>query len=433
MRIERRFLLWLGGLLICSSCGPEGVEEAALPAVCGDGIEHPSEGCDDGNMIPRDGCSPRCVPSGTHFECVTLLEGSWEDDVATLLPLPDGTFLAGGKLERGDDYSGWIGRFHESGEVSWFQEIAPEKPGDNGQILDIASDGQGGAWALSRRDVNQLFHLDEAGKIGAQVEIAAATDVYRVPHAIEVTPTSVWIGGSSQEDLWLGRYDVATEELTTLLFEDHLGYKDVIWAMGRSPTEIAVAATVSTSPNWDLDVGLTATTDILLIRFDLQGKEIGRALSSAEPEATHARLAERVTWDGKDGWVVGGIGHPFDVNVPYASWVARIDPPPTWEWTDYGFSDTLMDIISVAGLEGDVIVASGYIDSDPGDEIIVEGWLAGLNADGSIRWQHEHRSAEHAYYEERLLEVDHEGRVRTGARASTSQGSSRLESCLIEQ
>jgi cysteine-rich repeat protein len=44
-------LLLLGG---AASAGP--------PNVCGDGIEQPPEGCDDGNTVGGDGCSANCVP-----------------------------------------------------------------------------------------------------------------------------------------------------------------------------------------------------------------------------------------------------------------------------------------------------------------------------------------------------------------------------------
>ncbi|MBN1606576.1 MAG: fibro-slime domain-containing protein [Polyangiaceae bacterium] len=52
-----------GGL----QCRFNGVTEACL-AVCGDGNRDPAEGCDDGNLLDRDGCSSSCTVE-TGFVC----------------------------------------------------------------------------------------------------------------------------------------------------------------------------------------------------------------------------------------------------------------------------------------------------------------------------------------------------------------------------
>ena len=41
--------------------GAFSVDAHAAPPACGDGFRSPGEGCDDGNLLPLDGCSPTCV------------------------------------------------------------------------------------------------------------------------------------------------------------------------------------------------------------------------------------------------------------------------------------------------------------------------------------------------------------------------------------
>ena len=40
-----------------------------IPAVCGDGLKHPLEFCDDGNQIDGDGCSKICKVE-VNWDCV---------------------------------------------------------------------------------------------------------------------------------------------------------------------------------------------------------------------------------------------------------------------------------------------------------------------------------------------------------------------------
>lgn len=47
------------------------------PQICGDGIIQGSEGCDDGNVVPGDGCSASCVIE-TGFDCVDQPSMCWQ-------------------------------------------------------------------------------------------------------------------------------------------------------------------------------------------------------------------------------------------------------------------------------------------------------------------------------------------------------------------
>jgi fibro-slime domain-containing protein len=56
------------------AAGAAGGAGGVAPAVCGDGIVEGSESCDDGNLIPYDGCSPTCTlePKCTAGTCAVI-------------------------------------------------------------------------------------------------------------------------------------------------------------------------------------------------------------------------------------------------------------------------------------------------------------------------------------------------------------------------
>ena len=58
-------LLTTAGLAVAIALAPlllGGAASAGPLTVCGDGIEEPPEGCDDGNTVGGDGCSAECIP-----------------------------------------------------------------------------------------------------------------------------------------------------------------------------------------------------------------------------------------------------------------------------------------------------------------------------------------------------------------------------------
>jgi cysteine-rich repeat protein len=331
---EHRIITFLA-VLALAGCGNGSVEgEAGDGSICGDGIKDPDEACDDGNRVAGDECNPQCVPTGTLVACVPLLEGSEDNEAKALLPLPDGSFLVGGdmKVDQGAVNHGWVGRFDRAGKQLWFQKVAP-LTADYGNFVDLTSDGEEGCWALiADQWWGKLIHLDSSGNIGAIVDIDSAFDLPVIAHTVEFGDTSVWIGGERQGDFWLGRYEVDSDHATTVLLEDHIGYRDTIQALGRSENEIAAAVTVSTSPNFLEDFELIAMTDVLLIRFDLAGNELGRSLSGAEPDSVYARTAMEVASDGQEGWIVGGTLTPIGLFLWGQVWVSRFEPASTWEW-----------------------------------------------------------------------------------------------------
>ncbi len=425
-----------------TACGPEVISTPA----CGDGVKSSDELCDDGNRTAGDGCSPECVPSGSYLECFTVLEGhsaeghsgNWAN---ALLSLSDRSFMIAGQLNFGNDERGWLGRYDASGELVWFQQLE-----DHRSVVDLAPDGQDGNWALLE-GATELMHFDGGGNLERTVNIFSTFGVGPLgATAIEYVDGSVWIAGSvsgdTSLDLWLGRYDSTSGQATTLLLEDHLGFDDGIHALGRSNTEVVVAATVSTSPNYSGDVILTARTDILLVRFDLQGNELDRVLWASKPESEFARVAKKVVSDGQGGWYIGGSDDGINPTLfEPQSWVRWVKPSPNsgevpdsddnWVWTSHGLGAFVSfgDVAAVA--DGDVILAAGaFVDG------VQEGWLARIGLGGEVGWRQSNTFEEHPHYAEQRITVDSGGRIRVVGRAwtggpSSSSWSSSLKSCLV--
>src|SRR5262245_44190917 len=74
-----------------SESGSDESSSSGEAAVCGDGVEHPDELCDDGNRIDEDGCNADCVPSGS-------LVWEWEP--------PAGEFVQ--RIDYGPDDHLWV-------------------------------------------------------------------------------------------------------------------------------------------------------------------------------------------------------------------------------------------------------------------------------------------------------------------------------------
>jgi cysteine-rich repeat protein len=417
-------------LVGCNGPGNEG--EGGVP-VCGDGIQSPDEACDDGNRLGGDGCSPECVPSGTHLECVSILEGDETNEAHALLPMPDQTFVVAGEEFVGNGTRGWIGRFRESGERLWFEHIMHSE--GYGRVLDLAPDGQNGSWALVQNGVkDELMHFGIDGVENQAIDIGLAFGISPIARRIEIVDGSLWIGGMVQEDLWLGRYDIGSGQATTVLLEDHLGFHDEIWALARNETEVVIAATVSTSPNHDGDFNITATTDIVFVRFDLQGNELGRSVWGAEPDSQFARIAEDVVTDGQGGWFIGGDQLPLDMTKPAQSWMGRVEPEPRWSWTSEPVAGSTAggDFGGLVATEEGVILATTVSHKDPAWSG-GGGWVTKFDPSGEIQWQWQEANGSEGYerYEEQAIAMGFDGRLRVVGKAWTEDASSLIRSCTI--
>ncbi|WP_146158551.1 hypothetical protein [Enhygromyxa salina] len=381
-----------------------------------------------------DNCGPDCGPVGTERGCVELLEGSSNNDVLALLPADSGQFFAAGAIEVGSTTRGWVSSFSESGEQRWLTQIELPSSDDvdvDVRVLALAPDQASGVWALAvSPTMDYLVHLDQDGASVSTVDLDAEVGLYVSARAIAATSAGIWVAGTSQADMWLAVHDPTTNATTTRLLEDHLGFKDEVQAMGVSPTELAIAATVSTSPNFDDDLLLTATTDILVIQLDLQGTERTRTLLPATPDSPIARHASSISADAAGRWFVGGVQRPRSVGVDAQLWVARVDPEQRWEWT----SDELLDSVGFAGIVGvddGVLAAGGQLITADADTPSIHAWLGSVASDGALRWQHANRPADHDHNEYKVLVRDAEGRIRAASKAWGPGDSSLLRSCLI--
>lgn len=325
-------------------------------------------------------------------DCVDLLVQESPEDMDTavdLLPLADGTFIAAGQRDALTDKRGWLGRFEPSGTQRWLVDAASLDPGID-SVVDLAGD-ESGIWALATGSAlaNQLvLHFDQDGNaIGTasiQSEAGAAVEV----RAIEFTPAGVWLVGRLDYDVWVGLYDPALNTVKDVLIEDHLGYRDAADAVVRDGNGVAVAATVSISPNFDGDVPLVAQTDVVVIWFDQQGIETRRRTVGAFDDPKFARSTLSIRADGAGRWFVGGALNPTQGVVSPQVWVANTDADWTWAtaWT-VGFGTGFGGIV---GVESGLLVAANRTIMKDSSTQIVEGWLGALAAEGSLALNQAH-------------------------------------------
>ncbi|NJK31654.1 MAG: DUF4215 domain-containing protein [Deltaproteobacteria bacterium] len=431
----------LTALLFSTSCGDTGGDGDSSanesPAVCGDGILHPEEACDDGNANSGDGCSSKCELTGTVLECTTLVEGSGHssDEVEALLPLSDGSFLASGSIEIEGKSVGWIGRYDDAGVRLWYS--TPAALSDHSSaIIDLAEDPTSGYWALFYRD--ELLHITATGEVDNQLLLTALiqtnpaiqdTFVYQ----LQAFDARLWVAGGASGfdmpdvDMWLGVLDPGGQTVTTILFEDYAGKVDVIKAVGHSDTEIAVAATVETTlgqsdPN---EPDPFPHSDIVFVRFDRNGVELGREFFTEQP-ATVATRAHAVVPDREGGWVIAGAQYESAGWHPWSAWVTRVHPTGGWTWKSSGPYATSVSVGDVAVVDGAiVVVGAAYIDPDR------HAWVVGLASDGQVSWQRYGADAGYLAAKEDVVMLGLDGRLRTAGTAYDPDARSVLRSCLI--
>ncbi len=407
----------LATLIPVLGCSSENKDNDPWIITCGDEKTDPDETCDDANDAPSEG-------SGTLYGCTTLVEGSPDDEVEALWPLADGSFVAAGSFKDHGSRLAWIGRFSGAGERLWFAQPAPgdESPSS---LIDIAPDAADGVWGLLAGLTSfELLHFDGAGALDARVDIGAAARVSLAARVIESVGSEVWIAGKSRQNLWLGRLDREAGTVETLLLEDHAGFDDDVWAIASNEAEVAIAATVNTSPSLDGDSILDPTSDVLLIRFDHQGNEVGRSLSSAGERL--ALRAHALLDDGEGSWIVGGVQYDArDLLGIEAAWIARLDPRPGWTWVDLGplghgaaFGDLVM-------IERDVVFAGGAY-----GVMALQQWLARVGSGGALVWQRSSES-ELAFNHATAVVRETTGNLRIAGKAWTPDESSVLRTCLV--
>jgi len=445
-RVGHRHTLAIGLLgLLVGACGPQGPAtdagadgdvDAGTTPVCGDGVVDAGELCDDGNRVAGDGCSPDCVPSGMPYDCVDLLERNTTITmVRSVLALSDGAFMVGGEIRYGGpDTRAWIARYDRSGAQQWLEELTfADESSPN--VIDLATDGPNGAWALvTTSSVNRLVRFGAQGTVVSTTVLTTAGGFKGWLLAIESTSAGVWIAGSISADsldAWLGLYDPETGTMTDLVLEDHLGYDDWAMAIGRSDDEVAVALKLSTESNFYDGAPTDAPSDAVVVHFDLLGNELRRTLLDPSPDPKYSRVAYGVTADTSGRWFVSGLELRRNDFPTAKDWIAPVQPKSSWNWTS---GEAEADRVSLAGLVGvdeGVLAVGGRIVVDDLSPATRAGWVASFAADGSMRW--EFSQADDVYGKYRYLSVinDSEGRFRAVGHAEVSSNSSAVRSCLI--
>lgn len=394
--------------------------ESGGNGVCGDGRVDPGEVCDDGNAIRGDGCSPACLLSGTHLDCVTLLEGSLDNSVAGLVASVDGSFIAGGEVETDAGTQAWLGRFTPDGTRLWFHELEGGEFG--GEIVDLTTDGEGGAWFLHYVPFETFVqHVDVEGQLGEPVDVGSVEGVKIAASVIDWGPAGLWLGGSAYGDAWVGRLDTAAMSIATVLYEDYLGYYDSVGAIGNIANETVVAMTVSTTPNYQEDVAVVADTDVMIVHFDSESNETGRTMLGASGVAGYARRALGLAFND-DAWFVAGLQEPIDIfEFNGAAWVAKTTPDVV-EWSSLA-GDGRFSYDDILAVDGNVVlVGNAYRDSEGFN------WFAGFDADGVLGWSHEYEAPVPYGKLEVMLHPD--GAVRAAEKIA-GESTSEIRACAI--
>jgi cysteine-rich repeat protein len=369
-----------------------------IAGLWGDGGLGGTEACNDADAQSSDGCSTQCEPAGTVFGCTDLVEGRghYIDSVRALLPLADGSFIAAGALAVEGERTSWVGRYGDAGEQLWF--TTPTPLGDfvlGHHIIDLATDPSRGYWALlDTHPTDELLHIDAFGQIDTQITLA---ELLRAENVLAGAVLDrllgfdgrLWLAGAawkshdSDVDMWLAIYDTSSATLSTILLEDYAGYHDEIRAIAASDTELAVLATVNTSPEHDEDLLLRANSDVLLLSFDRHGVETDRvvlgeqasSIATVQVAAPPARrVARALASDGEGGWVVGAVQYD-------GAWVTRVHPTKGWTWTSRAIFPRGVAVEDLVVIDGKTIVVGSTVGSG------VEPWIVGLGSSGRVEWQ----------------------------------------------
>jgi hypothetical protein len=238
-----------------------------------------------------------------------------------------------------------------------------------------------------------------------------------------VTAAGVWIvgearEGGSQADAWLGLYDPALGTVEDVLRVDELGYNDIFSAVSRDGEGVAVVGTMSTTPNHDHDLVLTAETDILVVWVDANGDELRRTKVGPSPDPEWIRLATRITSDSEGRWFVGGPLSSLTLFGQNQSWAAPVD----------GSWSLVRDIAwSVLNGMDDGFIALGV----HYDELVTSGRLSEFGSDGVPRWEFGEGVDDFGYKHYRLERSarDATGVLRTAGRLRVPGEPPKVRSC----
>ncbi|NVB36878.1 hypothetical protein G6O69_03490 [Pseudenhygromyxa sp. WMMC2535] len=367
------------------------------------------------------------APEASH-ECASPLDraGSSNDEARALEVFDDGSFVVAGAILDDDESGqmGWGAGFDASGASRW--ELSLPASQGSSRILALARrEGDGGLWALLETGNDEvLLRLSVEGDIEGELLLSERIDDAELGVSIKdmsAVEGSVWLTGRLGGDLWVGRLDLEHDELETVLVEDQLGYIDTGMRLARAADELAVAAKIESGPSSDGDLMLVPPSHVLLVRFDLDGHELGRtALGEGEPLLAadiHALVA-----DGEGSWVVAGVRRPTNELLDLGeAWVEAVGAEQAWEWTRTSVLEDEVRVEALLAGDGEVLA----LGSESG-----QAWAMGLGRDGVPRWEYGFDDEGFDSVELLVAAWDPRGSLRTGGRAWLGQTPS-LRTCLV--
>lgn len=321
-------MVLMANLLMLSSCDTGQTQ----PAVCGDGIVHTSEQCDDANQNDGDGCNATCGVEIAPPDCTTLTESPTFSQVLSVLVTDDDHVLAVGDTEGADSvWHRWIASFDTEGNQHWKLDyegpLSALRPADGRFAFIHANDENRNAKVIS---------LDEDGN---------ATMLHSLPYddpelgwAMDLADIDdgLLVSGFRNEDLWLAKLR-QDGSVSTLISEDHAGFQDEFVELRRHGDTIMALAQVGVANHSDGDLIEFDTRDTWLIEYDQQGNELRKTvLSSGDDKISIGGNAIDVGPDGT-WYVVGnklGLG---GVDLGELGWAAAVrDGEVLWTFESPG-------------------------------------------------------------------------------------------------
>lgn len=304
------------------------------PMTCGDGVVDVSEQCDDGNRDDGDGCNSNCGEEPVAPECTTLMQSTDFSEVLSVLATDNGRVLVVGNTE-GPDFiwRHWVASFDTEGQQQWKLDF--EGPVSAVRPVD-------GHYAFIHRDellrLFVIFSIEANGNTGILHYFPFPNDEpgFGWPTDIVDANDGLLIGGSLEDDLWLAKLGDGGS-LTTLVSQDHAGYRDGFIELRRFGNTTMALALVGVANHSDGDMIEFDTQDTWLIAYDQWGHEMHKTvLSSGDDKIT---LAGNAISAGPDGtwYVAGSKSSVSGVGLGVRGWGAAVrDGEVLWTFESPG-------------------------------------------------------------------------------------------------
>lgn len=376
---------------------------------CGDGVQDPDEQCDDANLEPGDGCSPRCVLSGSviwerHIEAsrgaddvahgvavgvggeLIIAGGTGIDAMGTMLlarcpddggdclvwtrsgevegntsafavaAFGDGSFVVGGRERFGSSdgqVRGWAGRVDVAEEVQW---SVPFGLGDDAAVFGVGIDASGQVTVVGQTAGEaRIERLSPDGQpvsltyYGAEGAAARAVATSSAGEAVVVGSE---FGPQGSLDVWLGRYSATGAAQPVVHFAGPEGSSDIAHDVAILPNGDVAVVGESQGAGW---ISWFAVGGVVPIRNrTVDGTQVLRAVSS--------------TSDG-DVITVGDA----DEDEAARGWVGRFDADGNERWRSASVATASEHYRAVVATDDRrVFIAGDVVNGDDVDAVLFE-------------------------------------------------------------